>query len=138
MSEKSICRRVRGTLPTARPPRADDTDRFGIVRSPQGVHNHQDATVRSLTESSNAGLLCRVLQIRAIQPVRVEEDRPGVGKTYTVFLRVGLSLPRIPFEHLIEYIRNWIPDGPLGSVSSRVPFRVPSCRHSSPMPENGR
>ena len=53
MSEKSICRRVRRTLTAARPPRADDPDRFGIATSPECVRDHEHASARRSTKPRN-------------------------------------------------------------------------------------
>ena len=43
MSEQAILRAVRRTSAAARPPRADDTDRFSIATSPEQVYCPHDA-----------------------------------------------------------------------------------------------
>jgi hypothetical protein len=56
MSEKSICRRVRRPLAAARPPRADDPDRFGIATFPECVRDHEHASTSRSTKSHHFGL----------------------------------------------------------------------------------
>jgi hypothetical protein len=43
-----------------------------------------------------------VLQVWAVECVGIQEDRHGVVEQDAVFRRVGLSLPRVPFEHLFS------------------------------------
>ena len=102
MSEKSIFRDIRRAFPPTRAPRADETDRFGIAASPQGVRDHEHVPVGRPTEPPKSGFGTRVLQVWAAKGVGVEEDRHGVVERHTVFRRVGLGLPRVPLEHVFS------------------------------------
>ena len=99
MSEKSICRRVRRPLAAARSPRADDPDRFGIATSPECVRDHEHASTSRSTKPQEPRLRRRVLQVRAIERVGIQEDGHRVVERDAVLRRVGLSLPRVPLEH---------------------------------------
>jgi len=101
MSEKSIGRRVRRALAAARPPRADDPDRFGIATSPKCVRDHEHMSARGSTKPQEPRLRRRVLQVRAVERLCIEEDSYSVVERDAVLRRVGLGLPRVPLEHLI-------------------------------------
>ena len=102
MSEKSIGRRVRRPLAAARSPRADDPDRFGIATSPECVRDHEHASTSRSTKPQEPRLRRRVLQVRAIERVGIQEDGHGVVERDAVLRRVGLGLPRVPLEHLFS------------------------------------
>jgi hypothetical protein len=99
MSEKSIWRRVGRALPTARPPRADDPDRFRIATSPECVRNHEHPSAGGSTKPQEPRFRRGVLQVRAIECLGIQEDRHSVLEGDAVLRRVGLSLPRVPLEH---------------------------------------
>ena len=99
MSEKSIRRRVRRTLTAACPPRADDPDRFRIATSPECVRDHEYVSAGGSTKPQEPRLRRRVSHVRAIERLGIEEDGHGVLERDAVLRRVGLGLPRIPFDH---------------------------------------
>ena len=78
MSEKSIFRAVRRSLAATRAPRADEPDRFRIATSPQRVGHHRHAAVRGSAESPKPNFGARMLQVRAVQSLGIEEDGHGV------------------------------------------------------------
>ena len=99
MSEKSIRRRVRRTLTAACPPRADDPDRFRIATSPECVRDHEHAAAPRPTKPQKPRLCRRVLQVRTIKCLGIQEDGHGILERDPVLRRVGLSLSRVPLEH---------------------------------------
>jgi hypothetical protein len=42
------------------------------------------------------------LHVCAVEGLGIEEDRHGVIERHAVFRRVGLSLPRVPLEHVFS------------------------------------
>jgi hypothetical protein len=54
------------------------------------------------TETPKPGFGTRVLQVCTVEGPGNEEDRHGVIERHTVFRRVGLSLPRVPLEHVFS------------------------------------
>jgi hypothetical protein len=102
MSEKSILRRVRRTFSPACATRADDPDRFGIATSPECVRDHKHAAARRAPNPQEPRLRRRVLQVWAVERVGIEEDGHGVVERDVVLRRVGLSLSRVPPEHLFS------------------------------------
>jgi hypothetical protein len=50
-----------------------------------------------------------MLQVRAVERVRIQKDRDSVVERDAVFRRVGLGLPRVPLEHLFSIYRMWLP-----------------------------
>ena len=124
ISEKSIFRRVRRTLAAARPPRADDPDRFRIAPSPERVRDHEHVSACRSTKAQEPRLRRRVLQVRAIERLGIQEDGHGLVEGDAVLRRVGLSLPRVPREHLFSIYEIPGPAGPSGayqSTRSRTP-----------------
>src|SRR5688500_10271726 len=91
MSEKSICRRVRRTLTAARAPRADDPDRFGIATSPECVRDHEHVSTGGSTKPQEPRLRRRVLQVRSIECLGIEEHGHGVLERDAVLRRVALA-----------------------------------------------
>lgn len=70
-----------------------------------------------------------MLQVRAVQRVRVEKDRDGLVKRDAVLVRVGLRLPRIPLKHEFSiYVMSPTVSGGvvLGGQSRRFSTRVSS------------
>ncbi len=124
MSEKSICRRVRRTLAAAGPPRADDPDRFRIATSPERVRDHEHVSAGGSTKPQEPRLRRRVLQVRAIECLVIQEDRHGVLKRDAVLRRVGLSLPRVSLEHAFSIYEMRCP---LDSCGLRVQGHNESC-----------
>jgi len=65
----------------------------------------------------------RVLEVRAVQGVGVEEDRHSVVERHAVFRRVGLGLPRVPLEHTFSIYgmpRHAGGDGPGGRFKTQI------------------
>ena len=56
-------------------------------------------------------LAARVLKVRTVEGARVEEDRDGLVKGHAVLGRVGLSLSRVPLEHLFSIYAILLGDG---------------------------
>jgi hypothetical protein len=50
-----------------------------------------------------------MLQVRAVEGVRIQKDRDSVIKRDGVFRGIGLGLPRVPLEHLFSIYRMWRP-----------------------------
>jgi hypothetical protein len=124
MSEKSICRRVRRTLTAARAPRADDPDRFSIATSPECVRDHEHVSTGGSTKPQEPRLRRRVLQVRAIECLGIEEHGHGVLERDAVLRRVGPGLPRIPLEHAFSIYEMHGPARP--GCGSRVPMHTKS------------
>ena len=123
-SEKSIFLRrgIRRSFLSARPPRADDSDRVDISRSPLRVGDYQHTTCDGPPEAEKTTLVGRVPNVRAVQAVRIREHRGGLVERDIVLGQVGGGLALVPFEYSFKYIHK------SRRLRQEMPCRVPCQR----------
>jgi len=107
MSEKSIPgrRRIGRPLLPARPPRADDADAFAIDSPPHGIGHDEHAARRRAAQSQEPRLPLGVMQVRAVQGIRIAEHGRGLFEQDPMLRMVDRALPRVPLEHDSVYTK---------------------------------
>ena len=106
-SEKSIARRtaVGRSFFAARPPRADDADRFAIVCLPLRIGHDQDAVKHRASDLEKPSFFCGVPDVRAIERDGISEYRRGFIECDAMLDEICRSLLPVPLEHLFSIYR---------------------------------
>ena len=107
ISEKSIPRRRVGRpFFPARPARADDANCFAIASPPYGVGHDEHTAAHRTAQAQKSSLLLGVTQIRAIEGLRVTEDRRRLFEGGTPCLARLIAAFRVSHSNTVQYIRN--------------------------------
>ena len=89
---------VRRALEATGTASADETDRFRMVDSPQGVDHHQNAPVGRAPQAPKTCFGGGVPQVGTVEGIGIEKDSHGLIEGDAMLLRVGVRLSRVPIE----------------------------------------